>query len=259
MTTECAEPPSKAQVQKARFAQARWAGLSPVAIALSSCAGAHLGPVTEAAVDTTATPLIVVVKKSADWVDAKTDAKTTARPSVDLYAFNSAALDSRVETRLEKSKIVVDHSGDTSLDKSNLVLVVEMNKIDVGNAWLRDLVGFGAGKSRLLARATLLDPRVEPARHLLEFDVTANSGAQPGLILSTNPIGAGVKATSIVVRHMVSDRHENADFAANAIAQRVTKYYRARGWLGPAADAPKSSNSAPADQDPASNRDDHSV
>ncbi|GBQ27250.1 hypothetical protein AA12717_2616 [Gluconacetobacter sacchari DSM 12717] len=148
------------------------------------------------------------------------------------------ALAAGLAKSLEKAHIVAypaDPSEPTPHPNgSDLALVVDIGTLQSGNAWERELVGFGTGKSRLRSHVVLYDERGAQATSLLDFTVKADSGSMPGVIVSAwNPIGFGIHSAHAIAREALSDGHEDADRTAGAIVGKMTEYYRTNRWLPP--------------------------
>jgi len=197
---------------------------------LASCAGAHIQNPVTATDGQPVAPVAVTI--------------TTSLPRTDQNATrlnrNMQALATGLAQRLEKAHIVA-HPADSSEttprpNGTELALVVDIGTLQSGNAWSRELVGFGTGKSRLQSHAILYDERGTQTTDLLDFTIAADSGSMPGVIVSAwNPIGFGIHSARAISKEALSDGHEDADRTAKAIVAKMVEYYKANGWL-PSAD-----------------------
>ncbi|MFT9417804.1 DUF4410 domain-containing protein [Acetobacter sp.] len=199
-----------------------------VVLLLTSCAGAQVqNPVTIADNHPVA-PVSVTV--------------TTTMPRTTQNAArldrNLQALAAGLAQNLEKAHIVAypaDPSETTPhANGSELALVVDIGTLQTGNAWTRELVGFGTGKSHLQSHVKLYDERGTQLTDLMDFTVKADSGSMPGVIVSAwNPIGFGIHSARAITKEALSDGHEDADRTAQTIVNKMMEYYRANGWLPP--------------------------
>ncbi|MBO1358306.1 DUF4410 domain-containing protein [Acetobacter sacchari] len=122
-------------------------------------------------------------------------------------------------------------------DPGSPILRVTLARVDAGNALERTMIGFGAGRSSLSARIRLDDPRRVDRAPATAFDVNADSGRRPGLILP-----AAVTLGTAVPIHMAIGggldlllgrrRGTDADLrnAARAITRETLACYKAMGW-----------------------------
>lgn len=142
---------------------------------------------------------------------------------------NMQALATGLAKKLEAAHIVA-HAAAASetppqANGHDLALVVDIGVIEGGNAWTRELVGFGTGKSRLQSHIILYDERGIQLTDLMDFTVKANSGYMPGVIVSAwNPIGLGVHSARAIATEALSNGHEDADRTAQAIVTKMVEY-----------------------------------
>jgi hypothetical protein len=193
---------------------------------LASCAGAQVEkPVTArdvrpvAPVAVTVTVSVARTPRNAERIDR-----------------NIQALEANLAKGLEEKNIAAYPAiGEGTPPRPNgnaLVLVVDVSRLQAGNAWTRELVGFGTGKSHLQSHAVLYDTRSAQLDDLLDFTVKADSGNMPGVAISVwNPIGLGIHGARAIAKEATSDGHEDADSTAKAIIKRMVDYYRSNGWL----------------------------
>jgi hypothetical protein len=196
------------------------------ALLLASCAGAHVSGLTMQQDNATAAPLAVEV---ATLPPAPPSAGgSESADATRLLARDAAALRKVLIAALLKQGI----SGPASPGTPSLVLQVDLADANGGSILSRDVIGFGAGKSRLAGNVRLEDGRDTPPRTLESFAISADSGNMPGLLISAvNPIALAARGGMTVVRGATSDGHEDADRAARSIASKVVSYYRAQGWI----------------------------
>ncbi|MBF0851788.1 DUF4410 domain-containing protein [Gluconobacter sp. R75690] len=126
-------------------------------------------------------------------------------------------------------------------DPAYPILRVTLASVDPGNAMERTMIGFGAGRSTLAAHIRLDDPRRVDRAPATAFDINADSGRKPGLI-----VPAAVTLGTAVPIHMaiggglnlLLGRRQGTDAdlhnATGAITREVLACYRAMGWSVPA-------------------------
>ena len=199
---------------------------------LAGCAGAELDNLQERGDAAPAAPLLVVVERPSTALSVRSAASPDA---ADPVATTLPVLSQVLVEALRKSGVGCRSaaSGAADADAPSLRLAVDLEKVVVGNAFDRDVIGLGSGRSSIAAHVRLDDPRQASPQAVLAFDVRSSSGSMPGLLLSAGPIGLAIKGTGTLVSETSGDGHREADRAAAAIAKRVVAYYRAQGWLPP--------------------------
>ncbi|MBO1358311.1 DUF4410 domain-containing protein [Acetobacter sacchari] len=206
-------------------------GRFPVAgivLILTSCAGAHVQNPATVNDGRPVAPVAVTV--------------TTTMPKTTQNAArldrNMQALAAGLAKQLQEACIVAYVADPPEAtphpNGDGLALVVDIGSLQTGNAWTRELVGFGTGKSLLQSHVVLYDERGAQSADLLDFTVRADSGSMPGVIASAwNPIGLGVHSARAIAKEALSDSHEDADRSVKAIVRKMVEYYRTTGWLPP--------------------------
>lgn len=193
---------------------------------LSGCAGAEVKGAVTARDMRPAAPVAVEVAVSLPATQGGSQARIER---------NVAALEAGLTKRLMKAHIPAYVADATQVPKPGdrqLTLVVDIGRLKAGNAWSRELVGFGAGKSHLDSHVTLYDSRGDRVASVLDFHVNADSGAMPGVVVSVwNPIGLGIHGARAISKEALSDGHEDADRTAKAIVRKMVAYYQSNGWL----------------------------
>ena len=198
--------------------------------ALTSCAGAHVDALTMRQDAAAPAPLAVEVVPLALIPEAAGDGASQAASAqaAQRLARNAVALRRVLVASLQKQGIAVVGAP----TPASLLLQVDLERANGGDVLSRDVIGFGAGKSRLAGNVRLEDERQGPPLILETFAISADSGSMPGLLVSAiNPIALAVRGGLTVARGVASDGHEDADRAARSIASRVVAYYRGQGWI----------------------------
>ncbi len=195
---------------------------------LASCAGAHVEKPVTAPDTRPVAPVAVTVKISV----ARTP-QTAARIDRTIQVLE-AGLAKGLEKANIAAYVATDGDAATHPDGNTLALVVDVSRLDRGNMWARELIGFGTGKSHFQSHVTLYDTRNARLDDLLDFTVKADSGNMPGVAVSAwNPVGLGIHGAAAIAREAASNGHEDADRTARAIIGKMVAYYRTNGWLPP--------------------------
>src|SRR5579871_743488 len=115
--------------------------------------------------------------------------------------------------------------------------------IDEGNRTRRNLIGFGAGASRVEADAELsYQAPGSPMQLLIGYDESGKSRSTPGMAVTMGVGGlAGHAATSAVVGgglHAYSETHGSTVEAdgtrmAKTFAKQFAQYFATQGWISP--------------------------
>lgn len=146
--------------------------------------------------------------------------------SAALTAFRDAGFEAR-------------HGGEEAVAPERPALLVTGNvrTVDQGNRTRRNLIGFGAGKSQVVADVVVTHFTQGTKREALSFVVEAESGRRPGAI-ATGPAGAArgaAVAAASAGAGMASDKL-SADVEAEArrigraAARRVLDFATEQGW-----------------------------
>jgi hypothetical protein len=137
-----------------------------------------------------------------------------------------------------------------SLSDDAVIVSGRLRAIDEGNSTQRHLIGFGAGRSGVVADMALTHVGNGAKKELLSFTAEAESRRRPGAIV-TAPISAAtsvaVSAASAVggvaAEKLSADVQAQARSLGHAAGERIVAYAKEREWLAPAsppADKPQS-------------------
>ena len=203
-------------------------------LCVTACAGAHVTALQEQSDAARPGPLAVVVdtEPAATPAGSATGASDRTKEQAELR--RAAAVLQRVLIAKLASKGIAVDRGDG--EEAGLALSVELGSADGGGGWQREVVGFGVGQARLTLHAGLEDRRPVPPTTVLAFNLEADSGNMPGLLVSViNPIALAVRGSVAIAKAATDDGHKNVDRAAGSIANKVAAYYRTEGWLPQAA------------------------
>jgi len=125
-----------------------------------------------------------------------------------------------------------------SLSDDAVVVTGRLRAIDEGNSTQRRLIGFGAGRSGVVADMALTHLANGAKRELLTFTAEADSRRHPGALVAA-PIGA---ATSVAIsaaaaaggaaaEKLSGDVEAQARSLGRAAGERIIAYAKERGWL----------------------------
>ncbi len=106
----------------------------------------------------------------------------------------------------------------------------QFKTVDQGSRALRAFVGFGTGRTTLETEVQVYDLSVSAQAPLLTFETTGGSGAEPGAILSGNPIGLALGAEGKATGTGLS---QDAKRTARMIAAYVSTALADRGYIAP--------------------------
>lgn len=112
--------------------------------------------------------------------------------------------------------------------------------VSEGSGAARMLVGFGAGRTKVITRAQVYYFTSQGQQRIKEFEVVATSGSKPGLIL---PIGIGA-ATGNMKRSLIiggtvavtseilgADVQADTERTGEELAASLRAFFRDQGWL----------------------------
>ena len=132
-----------------------------------------------------------------------------------------------------------------SLSDGALVVGGKLRAVDQGNRTQRNVIGFGAGRSDVVADMTVSYFSWSGKKELLKFTAEAQSGRRPGAAV-TAPISAarGAAIAAITVAGGAASEKLSADVEAQArklgraAGEKIVAYAKEQGWLA-ASEAPK--------------------
>jgi hypothetical protein len=128
-----------------------------------------------------------------------------------------------------------------SLSDDAVIVTGRLRAIDEGNSTQRRLIGFGAGRSGVVADMALTHVGNGAKKELLSFTAEADSRRRPGAIV-TAPIGAATSvavaaasaAGGVAAEKLSADVQAQARSLGRAAGERIVAYAKERGWLAPA-------------------------
>jgi Domain of unknown function (DUF4410) len=153
----------------------------------------------------------------------------------------TAAIAKTLVDEIRKLGLAVLQSDEIAATGTNkLVVAGQILTINEGNRTRRTIVGLGAGRSTVAARADLYYAagRAEP-RLLESFKADAESGRKPG---AAETLGVGAAAGTVaesaavtaggdVVPALSGDVSADGERMAKAIAKQMAKFFVAQGWI----------------------------
>ena len=117
------------------------------------------------------------------------------------------------------------------------ILDIGLTQFDQGNALARIVIGLGAGRSSLQARARLLVPGTNAADPVVAFDTAADSGRKPGLIVPAgigfaagNAVRAAIAGGAGLALNLKGGSSTDVQHTASAITWQVRDYFNDVGW-----------------------------
>lgn len=206
------------------FTLKRIVGMGFVLVALAGCAGAEVTDLAQAKVESPP-PARILVEVSAVGEE---QAAREAAP----------ALQSEVIEQLVKAGVVAQPFMAGTRPPGAVLLHVSIMEAEPGSGAGRFLLGFGAGRAKLLAKARL---ESTDTVEIVSFNTASDSGRMPGLVL---PGGVALATASIVplaiggTTRVVSSVRGGFDGTinrtANVIVDQLKDLYASVGWHWPA-------------------------
>lgn len=125
-----------------------------------------------------------------------------------------------------------------SLSDEAVLVSGRLRGIDEGNRTQRNLIGFGEGRSNVVADMQLTKFSSGGKRDLLSFTAEAQSRRRPGAVV-TAPIGAATSAAiaaaaaagGIASEKLSADVEAQARSLGRAAAEKIIAYAKEQGWL----------------------------
>ena len=198
--------------------------------ALAACAGASVTSVSEAAAHAPP-PREILVEVDAP-PPAPADDRATARSI-------GSALGRDLVKQLDAAHLAASERPPGTLARGDAVLHVDVTLADEGSRLKRVVIGFGAGRARLTATASL---ESAAGASLTRFDTASDSGMKPGLLLpgavagaTGNLIHLAIGGGVDVAMNMRDGLAAPTQHTAGAIVKQLKTYYAAVGWPWPKA------------------------
>lgn len=216
----------------------RAAGLGLLFVALGACAGAEVVDVAQMKVVSPAPSRVLVDVDASPMTPGATDDSRGADEA-------ASALQSELIGQLSKAGIAAEaYTAHGVISAGTVLLRVSVVEAQEGSSTKRFLLGFGFGRAKLHATASLEQMEDAEVRSIISFNTAGDSGRMPGLVMAA---GGAIAAASIVplavgttVRAIRSAAAPANDFGgivgptATAIVDRLKDYYAAVGWPWPA-------------------------
>lgn len=125
-----------------------------------------------------------------------------------------------------------------SLSDDALVVTGRLRAVDEGNRTERNVIGFGAGRSGVVADMAVSRLSGGGKRQVLSFTAEAQSRRRPGMV-ATAPVGmaSGAAIAAITAAGGVASEKLSADVEAQARAvghaagEKIVAYAKEQGWL----------------------------
>ncbi len=196
---------------------------------LAGCAGAQVTGVTATQVAAPQPAAIAVAVDIAPDLDA---AQTETAQHV------ARELQGQLVQRLQKAGLAVVPVAAGMRPPGAALLHVSIVQADSGNRLERFVIGFGAGRASLQARADFEGAGPAP---MTAFDTASDTGRKPGLILpggialaTRNLVHLAIGGGIGVALNLRDGMDQPAKDTAAAIVKQVRTYYESVGWRWPA-------------------------
>ena len=113
-------------------------------------------------------------------------------------------------------------------DQGNAWLVTgKFVRVNQGSRMLRTVVGFGAGGTKIETAVAVYNLAGRSNVPFLTFETTGGSGAEPGMVVSMDPISAALSAVSGVAKGLSDDTKRTA----RMITATLSEYMYNEGWI----------------------------
>lgn len=209
----------------------RGLALAALLLCLAGCAGTQVSNV--ASIRAVGPPPRAIL------VDVETG---PARNAAEAGAEQSAArqLQADLLHRLAKAGIAAQPAAPGAMRPGAMRLHVALTRVDPGSRAERLVIGFGAGRARLEARAELWPAGAVAAMPLTAFDTSSDTGIKPGLILpggvalaTGNALHMAIGGGIDLAFNVQGGLARTSAHTATAILGELRTYYRGAGWPWP--------------------------
>ncbi len=128
----------------------------------------------------------------------------------------------------------------TDAQGSTLLIQGEFISVDEGSAAARMLVGFGAGRTKVVTRSQVRYATPEGQKQIKQFEVVGTSGSAPGFVM---PLGIGgatgqmkrsiiIGGTATVVSEAVGPSVvSDTQRTGKELAAELGKFFKRQGWI----------------------------
>ncbi|HTH99468.1 MAG TPA: DUF4410 domain-containing protein [Acidisoma sp.] len=210
---------------------ARGLAFAALLLCLAGCAGAHVSDI--------ASTRAVGPPPREILVDVETGPARNAAEAEDEQAA-ARQLRSDLMRCLVKAGLAAQPAAPGLSVPGAVRLHVALTRVDPGSRAKRLVIGFGAGRARLEARAELLPAGSAAAMPLTAFDTSSDTGMKPGLILpggialaTGNAIHMAVGGGINLALNLQGGLAQTSAHTATAILDELRIYYRGAGWSWP--------------------------
>lgn len=125
-----------------------------------------------------------------------------------------------------------------TLSDDALIVTGRLRAVDEGNRTQRNVIGFGAGQSGVVADMQLSHFSGSGKKQLLSFTAEAQSRRRPGAVV-TAPIGAATSAAiagitaagGVASEKLSADVEAQARSLGRAAGEKIVAYAREQGWI----------------------------
>jgi len=125
-----------------------------------------------------------------------------------------------------------------TLSDDTLVVSGRLRAVDEGNRTERNVIGFGAGRSGVVADMAVSHFSAAGRKQLMTFTAEAQSRRRPGAVV-TAPVGAATSvaiagitaAGGVAAEKLSADVEAQARSLGRAAGERIVAYAKEQGWL----------------------------
>lgn len=211
----------------------RFVAMGFVLVELAGCAGAEVTDLAQAKVDSPPPTRVLVEVGAAPAVQEASEEQAAQEAA--------SALQSDVIEQLGEVGIVAEPFVPGILPPSAVLLRVAVMKAHPGSGAGRLLLGFGVGRTKLQAKASLESADTVEARSIMSFSIVSDSGRMPGLVVpggvalaTANIVPLAVGGTIRVASSMRGGVDGTVRRTATALVDQLRSFYASAGWPWPA-------------------------
>jgi Domain of unknown function (DUF4410) len=203
-----------------------WRAGMALVLGLTGCASVSLTNIQEGPAAQASPPAVIYVadfdSTGCDWKVDRTGAELQAfERTLDQYL--AAEIVGRLNKYVTEAKILEPNR---PLPADGWVVRGKLLRVEQGSRALRATVGFGAGGTKLETLTEVVDTRARPPITVMRFNSTGGTNAEPGAILSADPVSIGVTLAVQSLGGLTTD----ADRTARMITAQISQYFYNEGW-----------------------------
>jgi hypothetical protein len=209
--------------------------IAAMPVALASCATVHVSNVTSTRI-AAKPPAEILVEVTNGLSEYDVHAKTADKVASSLQA---ALVD-----KLTGAGLAVEPPTPGRRHSGAAVLRVSIEQAEPGSALQRFVVGFGAGRAELRARADFERPEGRMKVSMTAFNTSSGSGFKPGILLAGAitvatgnvvflAIHVAVRGGVAVAANFRGSLEQRISATAGIIVSQLERCYASEGWIWP--------------------------